>query len=146
MSVKEGKLVSVEYTLKDEKGQQIESNVGQDPLTYLHGTGQIIPGLEKSLDGMKAGDTKEVTVEPEQAYGQVDARAVVEVPSDKVPEEARKIGSSLQSTGENGQPMFARVSEIKDSTIILDFNHPLAGKTLTFDVKILEVNEASAQQ
>lgn len=140
-----GALVSLEYTLNDEKGVKIESNVGSEGLQYVHGKGQIVPGLEKALQGMKIGETKEVKVSPEEGYGPVDKEAFIEVPKDKIPEEALKVGSMLQTAGQDGRPLNAMVSEIKDTVVILNFNHPFAGKTLYFEVKILGITEPEAQ-
>ncbi len=143
MSVENGKQVSIEYTLTDSEENVIESNVGQDPLIYNHGTQQIIAGLEKGLEGLSEGDTRTVVVKPEEAYGTVMDEAFIEVPNSNVPEGARKIGTQLQTTNPDGQVMHARVSELKDESVVLDFNHPLAGKTLHFDVKVLEVSAAA---
>jgi len=137
--VKNGSVVSLEYTLSDENGKTIESNKGKEPLEYTHGRDQIIPGLEKELNGMKVGGQKNVRVKPEDAYGSVSAKAFHEVPKANIPPEALKIGTTLVATTPQGQSLPVRVHEIKEKTVVLDFNHPLAGKTLVFDVKVLDV-------
>lgn len=144
MNISEGVTVALEYTLKDEKGTFIESNVGAKPLVYTHGTSQIIPGLEKGLEALKAGDSTIVTVRPEEAYGAVDENAYLEIPLERIPEDARQIGARLQTTDRNGQVLHPAVAKIKEDVVVLDFNHPLAGKTLHFTVKVLEVQQPSA--
>lgn len=141
MSVSEGSQVSIEYTLRLDDKTIIDSNVGGAPLTFVHGSHQIIPGLEKSLTGMKVGDKKDVTVKPEDGYGPVDTKALLEVNKDQVPSESIVIGSNLQGRDNNGNIFTARVTEVRDKTVVLDFNHPLAGKTLYFEVKVLNILE-----
>jgi FKBP-type peptidyl-prolyl cis-trans isomerase SlyD len=137
--IREGSRVALEYTLSDETGSVIESNKGKQPMSYIHGRGQIIPGLEKELSGMKAGEEKKIQVKPEDGYGPVNPEAFQEVPKDKLPPEALKVGTMLMAQGPQGQGIPARVHEIKDMTVIMDFNHPMAGKTLSFDIKVSEV-------
>jgi FKBP-type peptidyl-prolyl cis-trans isomerase SlyD len=137
-----GKQVSLEYTLKLEDKSVVDSNVGAEPLTFIQGSHNIIPGLESSLDGMKVGDSKQVTVKPEDAYGPVNKDAVSEIEKDQIPKDSIKVGTVLQGQSPDGRVLIARVVEIKEDTVLLDYNHPLAGKTLYFDVKILDVQEA----
>ncbi len=142
MTISDGKIISMEYTLTLEDKKVIDTNVGKDPLTFTQGSHQIIPGLETELEGMKTGETKQVTVSPEKAYGQVNPKAIQEVPIDVIPPEGRKVGMQLQGKDDQGQVHLSRVAEIKEKVIVLDFNHPLAGKTLYFDVKILDIKPA----
>jgi FKBP-type peptidyl-prolyl cis-trans isomerase SlyD len=137
--IREGSQVALEYTLSDEAGTVIESNKGKQPMSYIHGKRQIIPGLEKELSGMKVGEEKKIQVKPEDGYGPVNPDAFQEVPKDKLPPEALKVGTMLMAQGPQGQGIPVRVHEIKDTTVIMDFNHPMAGKTLSFDVKISEI-------
>ncbi len=139
MSISEGKQVSIEYTLSLEDQQVVDSNVGKDPLTYTHGSQQIIPGLENALEGMAVGDQKQVKLEAEEGYGPVQDQAIVEVPMEQLPEDARTVGTLVQGQGPNGQPVRGRVADMKEETAVIDFNHPLAGKTLFFDVKVLDI-------
>ena len=141
--VSEGKTISMEYTLTLEDKKVLDTNVGGKPLDFTQGSHQIIPGLETALEGMKVGESKQVTVDPEQGYGPINPQAVQEVPIDKIPEEARKVGSRLQGKGPNGQMVSPLVMEVKEQVVVLDFNHPLAGKKLFFDVKILDIQTAS---
>ena len=137
--IREGSQVSLEYTLSDEAGTVIESNKGKQPMSYIHGKSQIIPGLEKELSGMKVGEEKKIQVKPEDGYGPVNPDAFQEVPKEKLPPEALKVGTMLMAQGSQGQGVPVRVHEIKDTTVIMDFNHPMAGKTLSFDVTISEI-------
>lgn len=137
--VQAGSDVSFDYTLTDEKGAVIDSSKGKQPMHYIHGQGQIIPGLEKELAGMAVGGQKKVTVKPEDGYGPVDPRAFQEVPKDKVPADALKVGTVLAAQGPQGERIPVRVHEIKEKTVVMDFNHPLAGKTLSFDIKITDI-------
>ena len=145
-TVGDGKRVSLEYTLTLEDQTVIDTNVGKTPLVYTHGTQQIVPGLEKQLVGLKTGDTKKVEVSPEEGYGEADPNRFQEVPTENIPEEARSVGKKLQGQGPDGQMMFAQVTEVKEKTIIVDLNHPLAGKKLFFDVKVLKIEKGDPQQ
>ena len=142
--VKDGTVVSLQYTLSGEDGKTIESNKGKEPLKYTQGSHQIVPGLEKGLAGLKVGDEKRVKVTPEEGYGQVDPKGFQEFPKEKIPSEGLKVGSVLMATGPQGQQVPVRVHEIKEKTVVLDLNHPMAGKTLVFDVKVLDVQPAVA--
>jgi FKBP-type peptidyl-prolyl cis-trans isomerase SlyD len=137
--------VSLEYTLKLDDKSVVESNVGKQPLTYTHGTRQLIPGLEKALEGLTVGDTKQVTVAPADGYGEQDPQALQEVQKKLIPPDALVVGSRLQGKAPDGRMVYPRVAEIKDETVVLDFNHPLAGQTLHFDVKILDIQQEQSQ-
>ena len=136
--IKEGSRVGIEYTLTDDAGMVLDSNKGQEPFTYTHGQHQIVPGLESALAGKRAGDVAKVTVKPEEGYGTVDPQAQIEVGRERVPSDI-EVGSELTGRTADGQTRSVRVKEIKDTTVVLDMNHPLAGKTLLFDVRILSV-------
>jgi FKBP-type peptidyl-prolyl cis-trans isomerase 2 len=138
--VAEGKRVSIEYTLTLANNEEVDSNVGEMPLTYEHGSGRLIPGLEKQLAGMKTGERKKVTVKPEDAYGPVRPEAQVEVAKKQLPEEAWKVGAAVQGQTPAGQPLFGKIVELREDKALVDFNHPLAGQTLYFDVKITDIN------
>ena len=140
--IQDGSQVSIQYTLIDEKGKQIESNKGGDPFKYTHGKGDIIPGLENGLEGMQVGEEKTIMVKPEDAYGKIQPEAFQEIPRKNVPSEFLKVGAQLVARNPHGQSMPVRVHEIKDETVVLNLNHPLAGKTLTFEVKIMAVQPA----
>jgi FKBP-type peptidyl-prolyl cis-trans isomerase SlyD len=137
--IKDGSRVQLEYTLRDDAGTVLDSNQGQEPFTYTHGQRQIVPGLESALAGKRAGDVAKVTVKPEDGYGALDPKALIEVARDRVPPDV-SVGTELTGRTPNGDTRSVRVKEIKDDTVVLDTNHPLAGKTLLFDVRILSVN------
>ncbi|MBM2805656.1 MAG: Peptidyl-prolyl cis-trans isomerase (modular protein) [Deltaproteobacteria bacterium] len=137
--VKDGMLISLEYTLKGADGKVIESSKGREPLKYIHGQRMMIPGLEKELTGMKVGGEKHVTVKPEDAYGAVNAKAFEEVPKEKLPPEGLKVGAILAAKSPTGQVVPMRVHQIKEKSVVMDMNHPMAGKTLVFDVKIVDI-------
>ncbi len=137
-TVEDGKKVSIEYTLKLEDGTVVDSNVGGKPFTYVQGKHQIVKGLEEGLAGLKVGDSKHVVVPPEKGYGEINKDAFIEVSKDKVPKGV-KVGSMLKGTSKDGRPFYVKVAEVKEKTVVLDLNHPLAGKTLYFDVKVLNI-------
>jgi FKBP-type peptidyl-prolyl cis-trans isomerase SlyD len=138
-AIENGSTVQIEYTLKNGAGAVIDSNRGGDPLTYVHGNRQIVPGLEHALRGMRVGEERSVTVAPEDAYGASDPKAVVEVPKQTIPSDALVPGTWLTARRPDGASTLVRVKEVREQTVVLDFNHPLAGQTLHFDIKILGV-------
>ena len=138
--IQEGSQVSFNYTLTSD-GEQVESNKGQEPLTYTQGGGQILPALEAELVGLAVGDTKEVSLAAADAYGEIDPGAIQEVPLDKIPEAARYEGAMLQA---EGVPTPIRVTEVKEEVIVVDFNHPMAGTDLVFDIEIMAVEAPTA--
>ena len=138
-AVQTGSNVSIEYTLKDEAGQVLDTNKGKSPLVFTQGQQQIIPGLEREMIGMRPGEEKKVVVKPEDAYGPVMPNAQTEVPKDAIPKEGLKVGTALMARSGSGETRPVVVKEIKETTVVLDLNHPLAGKTLFFDVKVLGV-------
>lgn len=143
-TVADGMKVKFDYTLTVGT-EQVETTKGKEPLEYVHGTNMLIPGLEKQLTGMKAGDTKVVTVRSEDAYGPVRPEALREIEKTKLPPEITpEVGMVLEMQDPEGNAYPAIVKEVKDKTFILDFNHPLAGKELKFDVKVVGVETAPA--
>lgn len=140
--VQNDSLVGFEYTLLDEQGNEIDSNEGRDPLIYTHGKGEIIPGLENGLEGLQVGEQKSIRLKPEEAYGPVNPEAFQEVPRKDIPAEGLKVGAVLLALDNQGQSMPGRVHEIREKTVVVDFNHPLAGKTLNFEIKILTIEPA----
>jgi FKBP-type peptidyl-prolyl cis-trans isomerase SlyD len=138
MAVADGRQVSIEYTLTV-KGEVADTNVGGDPLTYTQGADQILPALEAQLVGLTAGDSKHVTLSPEQGYGPVNPELLQSVPAEQVPEDARVVGAQLVAQSQSGERRPVRVHAIEGDQIVMDLNHPLAGETLNFDVKILSV-------
>ncbi len=139
MAVADGKQVALEYTLTLDDGTQVGTNVGQEPLVYIHGRGELVRGLEQGLLGLKTGDKKKILVSPQDAYGERDSSRTHQVPLERIPEQARQVGAQLQGTGPDGQVQFAKVIAISDTSATIDTNHPLAGQELTFDVTILKI-------
>ena len=139
-AVQDNMTVEFEYTLTVD-GAVVDSSQGRSPLKYVHGKGEIVPGLEKELTGLHIGDSREVTVQPQDAYGQIDPTAFMEVPKTNLPKEPPpKVGMVLTGKDPNGHPFQARIAEIKAESVRLDMNHPLAGKTLNFKVKVLSIS------
>jgi FKBP-type peptidyl-prolyl cis-trans isomerase SlyD len=137
--IADGKTVEVNYTLTVD-GKVVDSSKGRKPLEFKAGAHQMIPGFEKALIGMKAGQKKSFKVKPEDGYGQVNPKAFREIPKKQLPAGVTpKAGMTLYAKGEEGQPIPIVIKEVKKDTVVLDFNHPLAGKTLNFDVEVVEV-------
>jgi FKBP-type peptidyl-prolyl cis-trans isomerase 2 len=134
--IQAGKTVGFEYTLRLEDGSVVQSNTDAEPLTYIHGENQILAALERELEGLEVDDRKEVTLPARDAYGEVRAEAFREVPAEQIPEEARRIGAQLSAQGYDGP---IRVHDVKEDIVVLDFNHPLAGKNLMFDIRVVSV-------
>jgi FKBP-type peptidyl-prolyl cis-trans isomerase SlyD len=137
-AIEKGSKVQLEFTLKDDAGQVLESNKGAAPLNYVQGEQQLIPGLERELAGMHAGEEKQIVVKPEDGYGPVEPAAQTEVPREILPPDV-KVGVRLMARSSTGESRPVVVKEIKEKTVVLDLNHPFAGKTLHFDVKVLGV-------
>ena len=137
--VKEGDSVKVNYTGKLEDGTVFDSSEGKEPLEFTVGSGQIIPGLDKAVDGMEVGESKTVTVESEEAYGPRRDEMVLEVERERLPEEIEpEVGQQLQVGSSEDQTMIVQITDVTDTAVTLDANHPLAGKDLTFDIEVVE--------
>lgn len=139
MIIEKGKTVTFEYTMTLDDNEIIDTNVGAAPLIFTHGSSQIIPGLEDQMLGMKAGDIKKIKVKPEDGYGPLIEEAIIQLRTEQVPETSRKVGAMLQTKSPDGQIIRGKITEIDEFNAIIDLNHPLAGQTLFFDVKVLEV-------
>jgi len=146
MQITKNSVVSMHYTLTNNSGEVIDTNQGRDPLTYIHGTGSIIVGLENALEGKAAGDQIKVTIPPQHAYGEVNPALLQGVPRSAFQGISEiKEGMQFQAQGPQGMQI-VRVVKIEPETITVDANHPLAGQTLNFDVKIAEVRAAKAEE
>lgn len=133
------------YTLKDANGQVIESSFGDEPLMFLEGHQNIIPGLEVEVIKMNVGDKKNVFVKAADAYGNYEEEMVLEVPADKIPEEDREVGVRLQAQM-GDQVRIVTITDVADDIITVDGNHPLAGQDLSFDVEITEIRLATPEE
>jgi FKBP-type peptidyl-prolyl cis-trans isomerase SlyD len=147
MVIGDKKVVRIDYTLKNAGGEVLDTSEGGEPLSYLHGAHQIVPGLERELAGMQAGDSKDVVVAPEDAYGSVDPQGIFGVPRTAFPDEAElNVGDTFMGEDDQGGAVPVRVVEVRDDTIIVDANHPLAGETLYFHVDVREVRDATLEE
>lgn len=141
--VKTGDTVRIHYTGTLENGDTFDSSAGRDPLEFVVGGGQIIPGLDKALPGMAVGESKTVAVPCAEAYGEADPAARQDVPRDAIPAEIPvEVGLQLQMQTQTGQAVPVTVVEVSEETVVLDANHPLAGKDLTFQIEVVAVDAA----
>jgi len=138
--IQDGSNVGIEYTLKLDDGQVVDTSEGRETFVYEHGAGQILPALEEALVGLAVGSETHVTLAPEQGYGPVEQELFQAVPVDQIPEAARQKGAQLVSRDQDGNERPLSVHEVRDDAIVLDLNHPLAGQTLHFDVKVVSVD------
>ena len=147
MKVGKDKVVLMHYTLKNDAGDVIDSSDGGDPLPFLQGHGNIIPGLESALEGSKVGDKLDVSIKPEEAYGERMKDAIQEIPSSALQGvDEVKVGMQLQSQDQDGNAFLVTVTKIEDDKITVDANHPLAGETLNFSVSIESIRKAEAEE
>ncbi len=137
-TVSRGKVIGIEYTLKLKGNKVVGTNVGKDPWTYTQGAEEMIRGVESAVEGMTVGEAKEVVVTPTDGYGQRDPDAFQEVPKANLPHDI-EVGTRLHVRDQTGRIGPCTVATIKDDTVLLDFNHPLAGRTLFFDLKVVNI-------
>lgn len=146
MKAGRGKVVSVHYTLKGDDGSVLDSSGDAEPLIYLHGYDGLLPGLEKGIEGLEPGERSKVDLKAEDAYGPHDPEAVIEATRDQFPEDlVLEPGVEVSARGEDGMMTF-RVLEVSADRAVLDGNHPLAGQNLHFEVEVLEVRDATAEE
>lgn len=139
-------VVAMHYTLTDDSGQVLDSSNKGEPLAYLHGHGNLIPGLEKALEGAETGFKSKITVPPSEGYGEKNPQAIFEEPRASFsPDMELTPGMQVYAEGEHG-PITFTVVKLTDQSVTLDANHPLAGKTLHFDVEIVEVRKATQEE
>lgn len=137
---KSGDTVKIHYTGTLEDGTQFDSSQGRDPLEFELGSGQVIPGFEKAVEGMAVGEEKSVTIDSDDAYGPRQDQMVQEVPKTALPPDLNpEEGMALQAQGQDGQPINLTVTGIGEETITVDANHPLAGKNLKFDIELVAI-------
>jgi FKBP-type peptidyl-prolyl cis-trans isomerase SlyD len=138
--------VAIDYKLTIDGGFVVDASEKGQPLWYLHGANNIIPGLESALDGLKAGDQKTVTVSPEEGYGVREDSRVHQVPKNKFPPGSYSVGDHVTATAPDGGEMDARITAMDAKSYTLDFNHELAGKTLTFEITVADVRPATKDE
>ncbi len=146
MKVQDGQIVTMDYTLWVD-GEVVDSSEDTEPIEFLQGAGNIIPGLESELYGMAIGDSKDVVVASQDGYGELDEDAYAEVPRTQFPTNIPlEPGIELQVQDESGHAMSARIAQVEDEIVRLDFNHPLAGKELRFAVKIAGIRQPTEEE
>ena len=146
MQITKHNVASIEYTLTDDGGTVIDTSEGRGPLTYLHGAGNLIPGLEADLEGKSAGDAFKSRIEPANGYGERNDAMIQDVPRSQLPPEVDvQVGMQFQAQGPGGVQVVTVVG-VEGDTVKMDGNHPLAGVTLNFDVTVVEVREATAEE
>ena len=141
------KVISIEYSLKDANTKEdLDTNVGGKPLEFISGTGQIIPGLENELLKLDIGAKTDVLVQPTDGYGDIDKEAIQTLPKEQFAGVELEEGMSLYGTGENGETVQVVVSSFTNDEVTIDYNHPMAGRTLMFTVEILSIREATEEE
>ena len=138
-TVNDGKRVSIEFTLKLSDGSTAESNVGKKPLVFVQGSHRINPALEEAIAGMRVGEKKRITLPPDPRYGSVSPKNIVEVSAERIPSSSRRVGARLKLPDPQGRTRRAVVKEVNGDVVVVDFNSPLAGRALMYEVKILKI-------
>lgn len=146
-TIADGAVVTMHYKLTLSDGQVIDSSEGQDPLAYLHGANNIVPGLEAAMGGKAAGESFEVSVAPEDGYGPRIDEAVQTVPRDRFPGDADlQAGLQFQATDPDGNPLMGTITQVEGDQVTVDFNHPLAGQTLNFSIEVVGIRSATDEE
>lgn len=140
--------VTLTYVLFDQDGNVAGEAGKDDPLTYVHGYAQIVPGLERGVSGLAKGERRELVVDPEEAFGDPDDKAVLEVDRADLPEQGRslKIGDELVAEDDDDDQLLMRVVELRSDTVVVDTNHPLAGQTVRFEVEVQDIRSATEEE
>ena len=147
MSLELNKVVTFNYTLKDDEGTVLDSTVNKDPLTFISGTSQILPKLEDALGEMLIGGKKIVKIGAGEAYGEYDEKAVQNIKKEQFPADAKvEVGVRYVANSPEGGQMPFVIKEVKEKDAAVDFNHPLAGKDLEFDVELIDIRDATAEE
>jgi len=147
MKITKDTVATLEYRLHLPDGELVDEGSAEDPLVYLHGHEEIVPGLEKALEGKAKGESLKVVVPPEEAYGPYDPEGVEEVPRSSLPKDLElEPGGILTATDDDGDEVEFLVKEIKGDVVVVDANHPMAGKTLHFDVTVRDVRAATDEE
>ncbi len=145
MTITQDMVVSMGYVLKNDEGTIIDQS-GEQPLVYLHGHRNIVPGLERALDGLAVGESKRAKVSPADGYGEYDPQLKFAIPKDRIGDQPPPVDSLVQLQNPNGQTFVARVAEFTEKEVILDANHPLAGENLNFEVTIVDIRKAEPEE
>ena len=143
--VEKNKVVQIEYILRLPDGEVLDESKGE-PLAYIQGIGQLIPGLEKGIEGMTLGEERDIVVQPEDAYGEYMEDALQEVPKSAFQDTPVQPGMSFNVRTTDGRTIPVTIKEVKEETVVVDFNHPLAGKVLHFWVKVVGLRDATPEE
>ena len=147
MRIEKGRVVDIDYSLHLGDGKVVDQSGPGDPLTYLHGEGEIVPGLESALEGARVGDRKQVVVAPAEGYGDHDPSGIQRVPRQAFPADFQpQVGMELSAQGPDGDEVAFVIQRVEPDAVTIDLNHPMAGKTLHFDVTVREVRAATADE
>jgi len=147
MKIGKGSVVDIDYSLHLGDGEVVDHSEPGEPLSYLHGEGEIVPGLESALEGAEAGDRKQVVVAPGEGYGEHDPRGIQRVPRQAFPADFQpQVGMELTAQGPDGDEVAFVIQGVELDAVTIDLNHPLAGKTLHFDVTVREVRQATPDE
>ncbi|MFA7566155.1 MAG: peptidylprolyl isomerase [Alkalispirochaeta sp.] len=146
MKVEQNTVVTIEYTLKNDAGDVLDSSDDTGGMSYLHGHQNIVPGLEKALDGKDVGEKINTTVNSDEGYGKRQEELVFNVPRDRLPEGELEVGMQFRAQAQDGQEMVVHLVDIGDDEVTLDGNHPLAGEDLHFDVTVTDVRGATEEE
>lgn len=147
LTIAHGRVVQFDYVLTNDAGEVIDQSEGRGPMTYLHGFGNIVPGLEKELEGLTSGDAKAVRVAPGEGYGEKVEGVDQRVPRDQLPPDMDvQAGMPLRAQGPQGQPMVVWIAAVDADAIVVTPNHPLAGEHLNFDVTVRAIRESSDEE
>lgn len=146
MQIAEKTVVIIDYTLTDDAGAVVDTSEGHEPLSYIQGSGNIIPGLESALEGKSVGDSLRVSIPPEEGYGVRQDSLIAQAPRDRFESaDQLTVGMQFQTKAESGIQVVT-VVEVDDDTVTVDANHPLAGSTLNFEVSVVAVRDATAEE
>ena len=147
MNISDGTVVEFHYTLTDQDGETLDTSTGQEPLAYLHGASNIVPGLERQLTGHTIGDRFEAAVPPEEAYGELTGEGPQAVPRAGFPEDVELApGMSFQGQGDDGETCIVWIVGVEGEQVLIDLNHPLAGMHLNFNVEVVTVRAATQEE
>ncbi len=147
MQIVDNHVVTLDYTLTDDQGAVLDSSEGRGDFTYLHGASNIVPGLERALAGKSVDDELSVHIEPDDAYGERVNELVQQVPGDMFESDQKiTVGMQFHAQAAEGQMVVVTVTEIDDETVTVDGNHPLAGKALNFEVKVIDIRDATEEE
>jgi len=145
--VVDGMVVTLDFALTLSDGQVVESTQGDMPLRFIMGQGQLLPGLEDAMRGMAVNEERDITLRPEDAYGEWDEEALEEIDRSELPEDIElEEGMPMEVTDTEGETYEASIYEVRDNSLVLDYNHPLAGETLNFHVKVIDVRPATSSE